>query len=69
MDMNRRHRRLAKRVRCGFVWDSKHRDADHPEHHCDAFAGHMSPHRCRCGGGSTRNVAGARLVLAPVPRA
>lgn len=56
---NRRHRRLAERTQCGHAWVPRERDADHPEHRCEAFAGHVGPHRCRCGGGTPGRRPGA----------
>jgi len=45
MNLNRRHKHLAKRIRCGFTWPC---DKDH-EHRCATFKGHLNRyHVCTC---------------------
>lgn len=59
MNLNRRHQRLAKRIRCGYTWPC---DKDH-RHSCQTFKGHTGPvHVCACGG-STKKRLTSRLCL------
>lgn len=46
LNLNRRHKRLAQRIRCGYTWPS--REPDHV-HSCQTFRGHTTKvHVCKC---------------------